>query len=253
MCFPIWQRGRGRCFNQMSLRHSSAVKTLKGKSGFLLRKCLFSVMSASAPTHSVYAAMKASASLKPFLSYLVPNSKGTRKSSSIIDNFEMKSKNSRNSLWSRLCLTSSTMVRGIRSWYSAGELPNKLITDLHESFTGGVKANTYMFVSSTRSKFFFPEFFPSLTQLFNYLFFSHAFKGRFPLRHKSAKFFKMLHSTFGIRFLSFHCLSPLFKDYYLAYEMSSRAGEMILSPLYQEGCRGVFFFLAKRGAGRFCK
>ena len=195
----------------MIRKHFSAVKILKGKLGFWFKKCWFSVTRASAPTHSVYAAIKASASLKPLLSYLMPNSKGIRKSSSITVRSEMKSKNSRNSLWNRLRLTSSTMVRGIRSWYLAGELPNKLMTDLHEGFTGGVKANTYMFVSSTRSKFLFPEFFSGLTQLFNYLFFSHAFKGRFPLRHKSAKFFKMLHCAFRIRFFSFHRLSPYFK------------------------------------------
>jgi len=198
----------------MRLKHFSAVKILKGKSCWWFRKCRFSVTSTSAPTHSVYAAMKASASFRPFLSYLAPNSKGIKKSSSIIVNSEMNSKNSRNSLWTKFRLTSSAIVRGIRNWCSKGEDANNLMRDWHDCcFTGGVKAKIYMFVSSTRSKFLVPEFFPCFPQLFDYFFFGHTFKRRLPLSHKLAKFFEMLQGTFSIRFFSFHYSSPLnFKD-----------------------------------------
>lgn len=195
----------------MSFKHSSAVKTLNGKSGWWFRKCLFSVTKTSAPIHSVYAAIKASASFKPFLSYLAPNSKGIRKSSSIVVNSEMNSKNSRNSLWTKLRLTSSTIVRGIRNWCSKGEDANNFTRDWHDCFTGGVKAKMYMFVSSTRSKFCVPKFFPCFPQLFDYFFFGHAFKRRLSLSHKLAKFFEMLQGTFRIRFFCFHYLSPHFK------------------------------------------
>jgi len=53
----------------MSLRHFSAVNTLNGKSAWRNRKCRFSVTRQSAPAHSVYAAIKASAGFRPFASY----------------------------------------------------------------------------------------------------------------------------------------------------------------------------------------
>jgi hypothetical protein len=67
----------------MSFKLFSAVSTLKGRLGCLLRKCLFSVTRASAPTHSVYAAIKASAGLNPLDSYFEPNSKGQKGSESL--------------------------------------------------------------------------------------------------------------------------------------------------------------------------
>lgn len=194
----------------MNFRQLSALRTLKGRFGFCFKKCLFSVTSASAPTHSVYAAMKASASFNPILSYLTPNSKGTRKSSSIEVSSEIKSKNSRNSLWPKLRLTSSAIVRGIRSWYSKGEEAHNLATDLQEAFTGGIKANMYMFVSRTRSKFLFPKLFSCFAQFLYHFFFSHALKRRLPLRHKLAKSVKMLHGAFGVGLFAFHKSSPLF-------------------------------------------
>lgn len=81
----------------MIFRQSSAVRTLNGRFECRLRKCLFSVIRASAPVHSTYAAMKASAGFKPSNSYLTPNSNGTTKSSSIVERFVINSKNSLNS------------------------------------------------------------------------------------------------------------------------------------------------------------
>ncbi len=68
----------------MNLREYWAVKTLKGRSVWRDKKCLFSVTKTSALIHSVYAAIRASAGLRPLASYLAPNSKGIRKSSSIV-------------------------------------------------------------------------------------------------------------------------------------------------------------------------
>lgn len=56
----------------MSFRQSSAFNILKGKVAWRFKKCLFSVTNASAPVHSAYAAIKASADLKPLASYLTP-------------------------------------------------------------------------------------------------------------------------------------------------------------------------------------
>lgn len=128
----------------MSFKHSSAVRTLKGKSVCRFRKCRFSVTNTSAPTHSVYAAIKASAGLSPLISYLTPNSKGIKKSSSIMVTSEMNSKNSRKTSWTKLRLTSSTIVRGIRSLYSEGEIASKLIIDLQDGFTEVAKAYIYI-------------------------------------------------------------------------------------------------------------
>jgi len=68
----------------MRRKHLSAVRTLKGKSVWWVRKCLFSVTNTSAPVHSVYAAINASAGFNPLVSYLKANSKGTTKSSSTV-------------------------------------------------------------------------------------------------------------------------------------------------------------------------
>ncbi len=70
--------------NQMRFKHFSAVNTLNGKPRRRDKKCRFSVTRTSAPTHSVKAAIKASASFNPLDSYFAPNSKGIRKSSSIL-------------------------------------------------------------------------------------------------------------------------------------------------------------------------
>ena len=63
----------------MRFRHSCAVKTLKGKSGWWFRKCRFSITKTSAPTHSVYAAIKASAILNPLISYFYSKLKRDKK------------------------------------------------------------------------------------------------------------------------------------------------------------------------------
>jgi hypothetical protein len=98
----------------MRLKHSSAVKTLKGKSRWWVRKCRFSVTKTSAPTHSVNAAIKASAVLKPLTSYLNAISKGTTISSSIVVKALIKSLNSWKASGDKFRFTSSNIVRGMR-------------------------------------------------------------------------------------------------------------------------------------------
>jgi len=68
-----------------------------------------------APIHSVYAAMKASAGLKPMASYLDPNSKGTHVSSSMVVKDRTVNRNSLKASWVRLFLTSRIIMRGIRT------------------------------------------------------------------------------------------------------------------------------------------
>ena len=55
-----------------NLMQASALSTLNGRLVWREREWRFSVTSASAPVHSVKAAMKASAGLRPFVSYLAP-------------------------------------------------------------------------------------------------------------------------------------------------------------------------------------
>lgn len=100
----------------MSFRHFLAVKTLKGKSGLRVRKCLFSVTRMSALTHSAYAAIKASAILKPLISYFTPSSNGMRKSSSIVVNALMKFMNSRKYSGDKLGKTRGSRFETVRFW-----------------------------------------------------------------------------------------------------------------------------------------
>lgn len=204
----------------MSFRHFSAVKTLKGKSGLCFRKCLFSVTRASAPTYSTYAAMSASASLKPFASYLAPNSKGTRKSSSITVKALMKIMNSRKYSGDIFRFTSSNIVRGIRmvcKWPVSSSFSSNLND---ASALDGPKANMYSFESMTSRKFFFPNFFPRFAKLFDNLFLAHLENGGRISRDHLSELFKMFFGLPGIRFISSHFLLPLNKEYYAAREMS---------------------------------
>ncbi len=195
----------------MMLKHFSAVKILKGKSGWWFKKCQFSVTRASAPTHSVYAAIKASAILKPLISYLTPSSNGIRKSSSIVVISLMKIMNSPMDTGSKLRFTSSKIVRGI--WTVCECLASSSFSSnfSEASAFAGSKANIYSLESTTSRKFFFPDFFPGFTKLFDNLFFAHfENRGRIFCDCLS-EFFKQFLCAFRIRFFSFHRLSPYFK------------------------------------------
>lgn len=108
----------------MRLKHFSAVRTLNGKSLWWVRKWRFSVTRTSAPTHSVYAAINASADLKPLDSYLKTISKGTTMSSSTVDIALIKLLNSWKASGDKLRLTSSNIVRGMRMLYRYISLSN---------------------------------------------------------------------------------------------------------------------------------
>ncbi len=213
----------------MSFRHLSAVKTLKGKLGLRLRKCRFSVTSTSAPTHSAYAAIKASAVLSPLRSYLKAISKGTKKSSSIEAASLMKIMNSQRDTGSKLRFTSSNIVRGIWMVYACFD-SNSFSSNLKdESAFAGPKANIYSLESTTSRKFFFPDFFPCFTKLLDDFFFTHRKNRGRIFCDAFSKLFKKLFCSFGISFFTFHNLSPQFKF----------TGELrycqTLIPLYQEG------------------
>ncbi len=212
----------------MSFKHSSAVKTLKGKSSWWVRKCRFSVTRTSAPTHSVYAAIKTSAGLNPLFSYLKAISKGTTKSSSIVVNALMKLMNSRKDSGDKLRLTSSNIVRGIRTLCRC-PFSSSLSRNSHEGASfNDPKANIYSLESMTNCKFFFPDFFSCFTQFFDNLILTHLINGRRILGDYLSDIFKMFLSLLGI----FHNLSPLFKDYYVAKELSRRGGT-ILQPTFR--------------------
>ena len=92
----------------MNLRQVSALMTLNGRLDWRVKKCRFSVTNASAPVHSTYAAIRASAGLNPFASYLKTISKGTTMSSSTVVIVLMKLLNSWKASTDRFRVTSST-------------------------------------------------------------------------------------------------------------------------------------------------
>ena len=106
---PVENRTAPNFFSYRSLRQFSALNTLKESPVWRERKWRFSVTRASAPVHSVNAAIKASAGFRPFASYLAPNSKDTSISSSILTDLLIKSRNSLNASGVRLWRTSSAI------------------------------------------------------------------------------------------------------------------------------------------------
>ena len=194
-----------------NFKHVSAVSTLNGRSAWRERKCLFSVANISAPVHSVYAAIKASAGFRPFATYFSPNANGTKKSSSMIDNGLMKRINSRNSSGTRFCLTSSTIVRQIWIWWVEVFFRIRLKRIVHTSFFTKPKAKIYSFASKTNSNFFLPKFFSNLTQFLNNFSFAHSFKRRGSLGNHFTEFFKMFQRLLGTTFVYSCCLRLHFK------------------------------------------
>jgi len=213
----------------MMRKHFSEVKTLKGRTGLCFRKCLFSVTRTSAPTHSVYAAMSASASLSPMASYLKPISKGMEKSSSMVEMILMNLMKFWNSLGIRFVRTSSTIVRHTEIGCDGKLSMSSLKRDSQLSFFANPRANMYSLASSTRRKLFLPEFFSGFTQLFNNLFFGHACERGGSLGYVLPQFVPQF---FGFGFFSFHLSSPRFQDYYSAYEMSRRKMEKGVRKIY---------------------
>ncbi len=162
----------------MIFRQSSALRILNDRFECFVRKCLFSVTRTSAPTHSAYAAMKASASFKPILSYFTPNSNGTRKSSSIEVNRLISLIKVWNSLVNKFVLTSSTIVLHILIECD-GKLSvrnSKIASQLF--FLAKPNPKIYSLESSTSCKFTIPKFFSSLAQFFYNFFLCHSGKRR---------------------------------------------------------------------------
>src|SRR3989304_2220231 len=202
----------------MRFRQFSAVKTLNGKLGWCFRKCLFSVTNISAPTHSVYAAINASASFSPLASYFAPNSKGIKKSSSIVVKVFMKLTNCWKFLGVRFTLTSSTIVLHIQTECVLKLSIREFIRDSQLSFLKIPNPNIYSFASRMSSKFFLPEFFSGFTKMFNNLFFSHSCeRGRFI----GNTFTQVIQQFFCVFFLFFHYLLPPIQDYYYLKELST--------------------------------
>ncbi len=94
-----------------SFRQAPALQILNGKFAWRDKKWRFSLTKMSAPTYSAYAAMSASAGLKPMASYLAPNSKEMLASSSIFVLSCRKSMNSLNASGVRLLRTSTSIKR----------------------------------------------------------------------------------------------------------------------------------------------
>jgi len=184
----------------MNFKQFSALRILNGRLGFWLKKCLFSVTNASAPTHSVYAAIKASAGFSPINSYFEPNSKGTTKSSSTYTMSVTKLINSLKYSGARFRLTSSTINRGMRIEHKEDVEISASRSCSQDGFVERPKPKIYMFVSRTSNNFFFPDFLSRFTEGFYDLFFSHIRERMFSFGYKLAQFGKMLLGLFNIRF-----------------------------------------------------
>ncbi len=193
----------------MSFKQFSALMILKGRFGFRPKKCLFSDTSASAPVHSTYAAIKASAGLNPINSYFEPNSKGTTKSSSIVVNELIKLMNSPKASCDKLRLTSSTIVRVIRT-VCACPVSSSFIKNAYETgFFDGPKAKIYSFESMTNCNFFFPDFLSRFTQFLNNLFLAQLINRRRIFSDHLSELFKMFFCALGIGSFCLHNLLPL--------------------------------------------
>jgi len=185
----------------MSFKHLLADKTLKGRSGWRFRKCRFSVTRASAPTHSVKPAIKASEGLRPFISYFTPISKGTKKSSSMVVKMLMNLMKFWNSFGDKFVLTSSTIVRHIEIECEGKLSIRNFKRDSHLSFLKNPNANIYSLASSTSRKLFLPELLSGLTQMFDHFFFTHTNERGRSLGYTFTQF---LEQFFSFSFFIFH-------------------------------------------------
>jgi len=190
-------------------RQSFAFIILKGKFECLVRKCLFSVTRASAPVHSTYAAINASAGFNPFNSYWTPNSKGTTKSSSIVVRFVINPINSLNSSGVRCLPTSSAINLGMRMECigNVSEIISRSISQA--GFLKAPKPKIYSLESRMSNKFFVPDFFSGFPEGFYYFFFCHIRERMLSFRYKFSQFCKMFLCLFSDCFchncfLSFH-------------------------------------------------
>lgn len=194
----------------MKFKQFCAVKTLNGNPQWWRRKWRFSLTKASAPTHSVYAAIKASADLKPFVSYFAPNSKGTKNSSSITVNLLIRIINSLNASGVKLLRTSSIINRVMRTVISLVRYAASSISLSQDALRIVPRANIYSLLSRMTSKSFLPKFFSGFADFVNYFLFVHAGVRRFDFRHNLPDFLDMLKRFFGF----FHLSLPLLKYYY---------------------------------------
>lgn len=202
----------------MNFKHFSAVKTLNGKSEWWLKKWRFSVTKASLPVHSVYAAIKASAGLNPFASYLKTISKGTTISSSTVVIVLIKLLNSWKASTDKFRLTSSNIVRGIRmvcSWVLLSNLSRKraVVSSFNDP-----KAYIYSLESMTKRSFLLPDSFSCFTQSCYNLLFAHFKNRRRVISDYLSEFLQMFKCLVN----PFHYQSPQHKVYYRINLLSNR-------------------------------
>ena len=183
---------------RIRFKQVSALRTLKGRFECFVRKCRFSDTSTSAPTHSAYAAMKASAGLNPLISYFAPNSKGTLKSSSISAIFSMNFMNSLNSAGTMLRLTSSMIKRGTEMEYMGYESLKESISDSQTGFLKAPKPNIYSLASRTRRNFFLPNLLSCFTEGGYNFFFGHLGKRMASFGNHLSEFVQMFLGFLGI-------------------------------------------------------
>jgi hypothetical protein len=193
------------------LRHCSALTTRNGRFFWRPRKWRFSLTKQSAPTHSVYAAINASAGLSPLRSYWVPSSNGTTKSSSGMASRWAYFMASCNSEGVRLRRISRRTKRGIRSLWSALCRDKRSTKATQAGCLLNPKANKKILLSRTMRKLFVPQVFPRLTQLRDNLLFRHFQQGRVALGDHAPNFLQRLAQDRSV-FL-FHCQLPLSSVY----------------------------------------
>jgi len=184
----------------MNFKQFSALMILNGRSRRRVKKCLFSVTKASAPVHSTYAAIKASADFRPIASYLAPNAKGIKLSSSILVKSFMKSINSLNASGVKLLLISSTIKRGIRRVSLLAERTIFSSTFSHRGSRTAPRAKIYMLLSSTRNKLRLPELCSNFADFVNNFLLVFPFVSGACFRHKVANFFQAQLCLFDIGF-----------------------------------------------------
>jgi len=198
--------GRIQAYLSNVFRQVSAVMTLKGRPLWRDKKCLFSVTNASAPVHSVYAAINASAGLRPIDSYFVPISKGTTISSSMLAIGWTILINSAKMLGWTLRLTSLIIVRGICKVCFGKESTRVLKIISEAGFFTTPTAATNSFVSRMKRKLFLPQLLSNFAHLFDSFFHGHSLKRGRRLGRKFTDFLQTLFDFFNI---FSHSFSPL--------------------------------------------
>jgi len=162
-------------------KNAEAFMTVNGRGLVSARKSRFSEMRKSAPTHSAYAPIRASAGLRPQLRYAAMRAEGTASSSSITHPILFQKRwHSFNNTAGMLRPTSATTNRGRNTLArpAAAAAAAFLSSSSQSALRSAPKAYTYSLLSRTRRKPFLKNFVSGFLDSGQDLAPGHAFEWR---------------------------------------------------------------------------